>query len=143
MMKCQTRETYPRDFKTANEMLQGRNQMSRRLPGRETYLERRGDDIALRFHNTDVVTFRPNGQIVLNSGGWRTNTTKDRMSLVVPVNQKDFSWFVFGRPYQDGMVVTQDWLRRQAAKQGREIDAMYERRRERRQSRQTAPRLTR
>ncbi len=35
----------------------------------------------IRLHRTDIVEFRTNGDIVLNSGGWRTATTKDRMNV--------------------------------------------------------------
>jgi hypothetical protein len=34
---------------------------------------------AVRYHNTDVVTFLQNGNFVLNSGGHRTKTTKSRI----------------------------------------------------------------
>lgn len=49
--------------------------------GGSTRLERRdADTIAYRLHSTDVVTFHRDGRIVLNSGGWRTVTTKARIS---------------------------------------------------------------
>lgn len=63
----------------------------------------RGTDGALRvtYHSTDVVTVHKNGSITLNTGGWRTATTKLRMNqasnqygLGFQVWQKDFSWFV-------------------------------------------------
>jgi len=46
-----------------------------------TYLERRANNtITVRLHGTDVLTFKPDGSVVYNTGGWRTNTTKDRMN---------------------------------------------------------------
>jgi len=67
------------------------------------------------YHSTNVIRVT-NEQITLNSGGWRTNTTKNRMNqtsnqfgLGYRVFQKNFEWFVEfkGRivPFRDGMVI--------------------------------------
>ena len=67
----------------------------------------------VRYHATDVVKFSEDC-IILNSGGWHTNTTKTRMNqtsnqfeLGYNVYQKDFAWFVDyrGKTYDffDGM----------------------------------------
>lgn len=52
------------------------------------------------YHNTDVVKW-DDKQIILNTGGWNTNTTKTRMNqaanqfdLGYQVYQKDFAWYV-------------------------------------------------
>lgn len=37
------------------------------------------DGIAVRLHNTDIVIYQPDGSVVLNTGGWYTVTTKDRI----------------------------------------------------------------
>jgi hypothetical protein len=42
--------------------------------------ERADGTQAIRLHHTDVVTFEPNGDVVLNSGGWKTVTTKERIN---------------------------------------------------------------
>ena len=54
----------------------------------------------VRYHNTDVVKFNQD-EIVLNTGGWRTVTTKARMNqasnqygLGFRVYQRDWEWFV-------------------------------------------------
>ena len=54
----------------------------------------------VRYHATEVVQFNSE-LIVLNSGGWDTATTKNRMNqashqfgLDYRVFQKDFDWFV-------------------------------------------------
>ncbi len=41
-------------------------------------------DIAICLHSTDVVTFHDDGTITLNSGGYRTVTTKDRINGILP-----------------------------------------------------------
>lgn len=51
-----------------------------------TRLFRRADDCyAVRLHDTDVVTVFANGTIALNTGGWYTMTTKDRITSYAPV----------------------------------------------------------
>jgi len=44
-------------------------------------------DRVIRLHLTDIMTFKANGDIVLNSGGWQTVTTKERMNKYLP-----FGW---------------------------------------------------
>jgi hypothetical protein len=86
----------------------------RRLPGRNTYLmPGRGTEITMRYNQTVVVTWRRCGAVVLNSDGWRTLTTKERMNRVsgVMVYQRRREWFVFIRrtnallPFTDGVLV--------------------------------------
>ena len=66
-----------------------------------TYLERRGDSenspIAVRLHDTDVVTIYPDGTYELNRGGWQTVTTKDRINRYSPARlcQKNYQWFLW------------------------------------------------
>lgn len=81
-----------------------------------TRLFRRGPDvIALRFHETDVVTFHADGRITLASGGWRTMSTKDRMNHTagITVYSDRAEWFVKtpgheAVPYFDGMTFADD-----------------------------------
>lgn len=41
---------------------------------------------AVQLHSTDILTFRPDGAVVYNTGGWETLTTKDRMNGYGPAN---------------------------------------------------------
>lgn len=70
-----------------------------------TYFERRDNgDIAYRLHDTDVVTFHPDNTATLDSGGWMTNTTRDRMSLVANIGQRKHVWYLNGDvQYFDGI----------------------------------------
>ena len=66
------------------------------------------------YHSTHVVTFSDH-EVILNSGGWRTQTTKTRMNqasnqfgLGFRVSQRNHDWFVqvpgVGEvPFVDGM----------------------------------------
>jgi len=85
--------------------------------GNNTYAERRADgSIAVRLHATDVLTFRRNGEVVLNSGGWFTVTTKDRINQflrppyrIASVKGKWTLWDFVQRKdltlFADGMVI--------------------------------------
>lgn len=79
-----------------------------------TYLEARADCYAVRLHATDVIEFHADGRIILNSGGWKTSTTKDRMNKFAPVriSQARGLWTVNyagqSYPYADGMTLHPD-----------------------------------
>jgi hypothetical protein len=56
--------------------------------------------MVVTFHNTQIVKFTGR-EIILNSGGWKTSTTKTRMNqasnqfhLGYSVSQKNREWFV-------------------------------------------------
>tara|TARA_R100001377_G_C3125486_1_gene87454 strand:+ start:83 stop:376 length:294 start_codon:yes stop_codon:yes gene_type:complete len=79
----------------------------KRKLGNNTYLVVREDGgYGIRLHNTEVVIHYKD-KIVLNSGGWCSTTTKSRMNEFTPFNvyQKNFDWFVNGKPYYDNMVL--------------------------------------
>jgi hypothetical protein len=63
----------------------------------------------IRLHNTNVLTFKGD-KITLNSGGYRTRTTKERINEFLPngyhLSQKAFEWFLNGEPFTDGMELT-------------------------------------
>lgn len=73
----------PRDFDDADRFLAaGRTAPSRerRKIGNNTWLERRGTDIAVRYHATDIITLHSAGTVTLATGGWFTVTTKARLN---------------------------------------------------------------
>lgn len=106
-------------YKTAFDYLQkGNDKEDRPLPGRATRLQLRDNGkIAVCYHETDVLTYCPDGTIVLDSGGWKTSTTKARINEYIPsgwtVYQDKGIWYLqkghWGRgdyesyPFADGM----------------------------------------
>jgi len=83
-----------------------------------TKISKENDRTVIRYHNTDVVAFN-NDEIVLDSGGWSTATTKTRMNqasnqfnLGYNVFQKDYTWFVDYKsktiPFHDGMSLNRE-----------------------------------
>lgn len=71
------------NYTKADSLLSGRCMLSRKV-GNNTYLVRHsgvpGDSIHLKLHDTYIVTWHADGSVKLNSGGWRTVTTKARMN---------------------------------------------------------------
>lgn len=64
---------------------------------------------AIRFHSTDVLSVK-DGIVTLNSGGWKTNTTKDRINgflrhFDVPfyIQQRNHQWFIGEGIFYDGI----------------------------------------
>lgn len=111
-----------RSFAGLDAQLQGRCAESRKVDN-HTHLKRRGPDaIAVCLHQTDILTFNRNGSIVLNTGGWQTVTTRDRINDFLPAGY--FLWieervaFLSSHgasydkdhsvPYADGMMIMPD-----------------------------------
>jgi len=96
------------NYTAADQILQGRNKTSKKQDN-NTYLQRRGNNIALLYHDTDVLTFHPDNSIVLDSGGWHTMSTKERINSMLPggyiLSQVKGRWFVNDSVYQDGMTI--------------------------------------
>jgi hypothetical protein len=75
--------------------------------------ERQNNDYAIRYHETDIMTFRNNGEVVLNSGGWRTYSTKERLNRFMPEGKQIFQvsgiWYITDGTrkvaFEDGMTL--------------------------------------
>jgi 3'-phosphoadenosine 5'-phosphosulfate sulfotransferase (PAPS reductase)/FAD synthetase len=108
-------------MKSYQEALEKLGKRSSRKLENHTYLihyhEAKPHYIGIRLHNTDVVKYYQDGRIVLNSGGWKTPTTKDRINKYAPVNvwTDKGIWYIgqnWNKPaeaiYQDDMVINPD-----------------------------------
>ena len=105
---------------TYSEMLaliRGKNNRSKRKIDNNTtgYIEYDGS-VSIELHSTKVVVLYPNGLVKLQTGGWMTPTTKDRMNRYSPVRvtQRKGDWYVTLRcadgcrnefPFMENMVV--------------------------------------
>ena len=95
-------------YQALDERLTGRCKDSRKVAN-HTYLVRRGGDIALRLHKTDVVTVHPDDSITLSSGGWKTVTTKERISAYHRVSSRKGIWYLEdGSLFYDGVTIGAD-----------------------------------
>jgi hypothetical protein len=94
-------------YSHACELLSGARNGQRTLAP-NTYLYRRSaTTLAVRLYHTDIVVIHDDGTYTLNSGGWRTVTTKERINRFAPVvvYQRSHEWYVIGMPFRDGMRV--------------------------------------
>jgi len=76
-------------------------------------------DYGIRLHNTIVVTIHVDGTYTLDSGNWKTVTTKDRINGYSPARlyQEKGDWYIGDRDFFDGIRVDADGkpLNRKAA----------------------------
>lgn len=86
-----------------------------KIGAHKTSVNEDGQFCAIRYHATDVVKFNDK-EIILNSGGWRTNTTKTRMNQTSNefglgfrvFQEKGYWWVEHGGQesiYTDGIVL--------------------------------------
>ncbi len=67
-----------------------------------------GNTYGIRYHGTYVVLIHEDGTYTLNSGGWKTVTTKKRINEYAPVyiSQKNYEWFLEDNiSFYDGMKI--------------------------------------
>lgn len=101
------------------------NKRTSRKIDNNTYARLEEDSIYIRLHNTDIITVTQRGIVTLNSGGWRTSTTKERLNsclnklnLPARVSQERGQWYLYdisrgwdNAPryvYADNMTIMQD-----------------------------------
>lgn len=94
----------------AVSMVHGKTNRKNRKIGNNTYAEIEYDDsVSIILHGTTVVRLYPNGLVKLNSSGWRTSTTKDRINKYSPVKvyQKKHVWYLQdGTEFEDNILVS-------------------------------------
>lgn len=56
-------------------------------------------EVVVRYHATDILIAHPDGNVVLNSGGWRTATTKKKINqylFAAHIYQAAGVWYLVG-----------------------------------------------
>jgi hypothetical protein len=96
----------------AIKMVKGKRNANRRKIGNNTYAEILHDNsVGIMLHSTYVVKIHEDNTYTLQTGGWQTVTTKDRINQYSPVRvyQRKYEWFVKINdkeyPFMEGMVV--------------------------------------
>lgn len=100
------------NYTEAVTMVRGKRNAKRRKVGNNTYAEILYDNsVGIMLHSTYVVKIHEDNTYTLQTGGWQTVTTKDRINQYSPVRvyQRKYEWFVKinGKeyPFMEGMVV--------------------------------------
>ena len=93
-------------YQRAKELMKKARNGQRKLTG-NTYLFLMPDNLSygICYHRTTIIVIHPNNRYTLNSGGWRTVTTKQRMNNLAGAHvfQHDWQWFYGDKntPYSD------------------------------------------
>ena len=94
----------------ATKMVLGKTNRGQRKVGNNTYAYILLDgSVAIELHGTKVIIIHPDDSVTLNSGGYRTSTTKKRINKYSPmkVYQKNYTWYLDnGTEFEDNMVVS-------------------------------------
>jgi len=98
------------NFDEAKELLKtARVQANGKKINHHTYVVPDGENVAIKLHETNIVTFHPDGTIILDSGGWRTAVTKDRMNNALcgqlQITARNGIWYIGGSIYDDNMAI--------------------------------------
>lgn len=96
------------DYRKASEILKGRQ---KRKIDNNTYLEQIDEVFVVRFHNTDIIKIYPDNTQVIFTGGYRTMTTKNRISeySFTGVYQHKHVWYLRnGDKFYDGVRIDSD-----------------------------------
>ena len=83
------------NYESLTEFLnKGRNKNYRRIAN-NTYVEKEKNLISIRLHETKIITYYSDGKIKLNSGGWKTVTTKQRLNNFTnfAIYQEKSTWY--------------------------------------------------
>lgn len=93
-------------YRAAKELLdlRARQGHPRAKLHKNVYLEPRSDGkIAVKYHDTDIVTYYPNSRIQLSNGGWQTPSTKQNLNSYSPfhIRQEKGVWYVSVGPDRD------------------------------------------
>lgn len=83
------------------------SKQSKRISGNTSLIRISPNCIVLRLHATDIVQYRDNGMILIDTGGYDTNTTKRYINGAAPVSvhTKDFQLYANGEKWDGGPLV--------------------------------------
>jgi hypothetical protein len=99
-----TTMTIPQPYAAWDTQLTGRCQKQRKISNNTWLIRQEDGSIAMKLHATIIVTVQPDGKITLNSGGWRTPTTKGRINDALRellrdsapgISQADGIWLIY------------------------------------------------
>ena len=101
--------------RTKKEIMEGVESVKSRIIDHNTveYYKEDGTKV-IRLHLTDIITYNTDGSVTLNTGGWKTVTTKDRINKFSPfyITQHNWIWYfnIGEKEYQfkDGITIFPD-----------------------------------
>lgn len=87
--------------------------VKRKKIDRNTYLYKTDDTFQVKLHDTIIVTIYPDNTCTLNSGGWFTPVTKERINNYSPkevrLSQRNKVWYLNdGSEFFDGIIIAEN-----------------------------------
>ena len=78
--------------------LKARNKEKGKKIDHNTYLRKEENDFLVKLHNTDIIRISQKNVYTVNTGGWQTPTTKDRLNNYLPIRlfQEKHIWYYVG-----------------------------------------------
>lgn len=86
----------------------GRNKRERKIAHRTIVRLTESGEVIIKYWNTDILTFKSTGAIIIKTDGWRTVTTKRRINEYIShtgkgIHQKNGIWlWEDNREFVDG-----------------------------------------
>ena len=75
-----------------------------------------GDVTYLRLWGNTIATKTKDGRIYIDSCGWFTNTTKERLNYLLQllngnyrINQKNWLWYINGKQWNGSKILIEGW----------------------------------
>lgn len=113
-----------------------RNKIAGKPLGNNTRLVETKGGFGIKLHQTVVVDIQANGTYILNTGGWFTHTTKDRINSYIPVHIYSHKriWYIgsnhkpkLDTAFCDGIVINSKGIvvKNPNAKQLKRIESMH------------------
>lgn len=70
-----------------------------------------GGAVSLMLHGHEIACLWVSGTLTINTHGWLTNVTKERLNGLEGVNitQKAFNWYLNGKPWNGFQTNVKEW----------------------------------
>lgn len=75
-----------RHYETRKPYMKGHNKGLKPFAERARYwltIRQEGEDIIIKLHGTDIITFKPTGEVIIEQGGWCTSTTHETVGAIL------------------------------------------------------------
>jgi hypothetical protein len=99
------------NYQQLNEIVSKARKLPKTVETKTTIRKDADETIVVRHHSTDIVTAYPNGSFKLDTGGWMSKTTTERLCRYSPARihqEGGLLWVSHNSerfPFKDGMVV--------------------------------------
>lgn len=99
------------NYQRLDEIVTKARKLPKTIENKTTIRKLDDGTIAIQHHATDIVLAKPNGSFTLNTGGWMSLTTKERLNRYSPARifqERGLFWISYDGekfPFKDGIVV--------------------------------------